>query len=347
MFTASPRTESARTALPFVPKRLSDETLWSWITRIALYYGWTADDFLSMLKDEDDDTWSDTFRDPDFDVDPPISILRRLSQFTQIPAETIRSWRVTRSTSLLWIDDRTAFCPACFSALGAVPYVRSAWIDAWAIDCEIHRRPLISIRGTRRARRLPDWSAAWGAERGWALAANVRRRARGEGARVEIPPTLNPIRHYCGSDESASIPIHTYRPQDAFERELVLLAGMTHNGFSIARTYYDLREELQWRNTPRGFDANIPVTEPVGRLSLRAGAIVIGAALFDLLTGRAVRDPDTANPLRRTLSELHGRPRQWLTSRILSWPRTRQRAWADLFEWPTDTERQRAQARPP
>ncbi|GFE83424.1 hypothetical protein GCM10011487_54240 [Steroidobacter agaridevorans] len=338
MLLNSPFTRSPGAALPFVPRRFDDETIWSWVSRIALYYGWTADELLSLLQ-EGEVSWDGSFRDPDVDVDPPAQFVARLSTFTGVPQAIIRSWQVTRVSSLLWMDDRGAFCPACWSSPGSVPYIKMAWLDAWTVDCAIHKRPLISIRPTRRARRLPDWSIAWGAEAGWARAANVRHRRRQEGPRVEVPPTLNRLRHHwSAADTHESLPVHVTSPANPFERELVLLAGDSCAGFSLARAYYDLRDDLRWRNTPEGFDSTLPITEPLGSLSLRAAAIVIGASLYDLMTGTTVRDPDTANPLRKAISEIYGRPRHWLASRILQWPAARRRAWSKLFEWPTESE---------
>lgn len=342
MVNSTRLTDRAHQPLPFVPRRFADETLWSWITRIALYYEWAADDFLAILL-EDNHCWAVPFHRPDVDVEPPNSLLTRLSTITNIPVETLESWRLAPASSTLWMDDRTAFCPDCWDSPGGALYIRVAWLDAWTVDCEIHRRPLISIRSSRRAWRLADWSVAWGSQRRWALAAHVPQYPREVDARVEVPPTFNAMRHTAAvADDALDIPMHVRRPDSAFERELVLMAGHNLLGFSIARVYYDLEDDLQWRNIPHGFDWNRPLTQPLGPLSLRACAIRIGSVLFDLLSGAVVRDPATANALCTLLSELRGRPRLWLTSKVAAWQTEHQMAWLGVFGWPTKADYRQA-----
>jgi hypothetical protein len=47
--------------LAYSPAIRADETLWSWLTRVALYHGWSADEFLTLLG-FGAPSWNDHFR---------------------------------------------------------------------------------------------------------------------------------------------------------------------------------------------------------------------------------------------------------------------------------------------
>jgi hypothetical protein len=70
---------------------------------------------------------------------------------------------------------------------------------------------------------------------------------------------------------------------DVFEKRLVLLAGRSWGEFSLVHALFDLHERVAWRNTAQGYDPERPLTEPVGSLTIRSGAIRIGPALADIL----------------------------------------------------------------
>jgi TniQ len=97
--------------------------------------------------------------------------------------------------------------------------------------------------------------------------------------------------------------------QATLEKRLVLLAGRSWEDFSIVRAFFDLHERIAWRNTAEGFDPDHPLTEPVGSLTIRSGAIRIGRALTDILFDQPYREPRIANPLRRWIGGLYGKPR--------------------------------------
>lgn len=56
--------------LPFVPRPYEDETLWSWVTRTALYWGLTADEFLQRLGVVAG-VWGQDSQNMDLDCSPP------------------------------------------------------------------------------------------------------------------------------------------------------------------------------------------------------------------------------------------------------------------------------------
>jgi hypothetical protein len=125
---------------------------------------------------------------------------------------------------------------------------------------------------------------------------------------------------------------------EVFERELVLLAGRPWKEFSLVRAFFDLHERIAWRNTPEGYDPDHPLTEPLGSLTLRSGAIRIGRALVDILFDRPYREPRIANPLRRWIGALYGKPRMHLLRELASWPVPLRERWKRQFEWADEYE---------
>jgi hypothetical protein len=108
------------------------------------------------------------------------------------------------------------------------------------------------------------------------------------------------------------------------------------------RAFFDIREGIAWRNSAKGHNPNQPVMEPVGSLAIRSGAIRIGRALTDILFERPYRESRIANPLRRWISDLYGKPRRWLQTEILTWPPPERTRWKRQFEWGDEFEWSRA-----
>jgi TniQ len=160
--------------LAYSPAIQDDETLWSWITRVALYHGWSADEFLRLLG-LGALARSDHFRQVDVDCAMPESLLDRLAAVTGFDRRVLAAHQVTPSLSTLWLDDRVAFCESCWTEVvaNAVPYVRRSWLDAWCIDCPLHSKPLVTIKKVYRPRQGADWNAAWASRADWAQRTNA------------------------------------------------------------------------------------------------------------------------------------------------------------------------------
>jgi len=124
----------------------------------------------------------------------------------------------------------------------------------------------------------------------------------------------------------------------ALEKRLVLLAGRSWAEFSLVRAFFNLHERISWRNTAEGYDPDQRLTEPVGSLTIRSGAIRIGRALTDILFEQPYREPRIANPLRRWIGGLYGKPRVHLLRELGGWPAPVRERWKHQFEWGDDYE---------
>jgi TniQ len=352
--------------LPYAPPICADETLWSWVTRVAQYHGWSADEFLGLLG-HDRAPWEDYFRQVDVDCIPPEELLDTLAEITGFPRERLSSHRVPPSPSTLWLDDRVAFCESCWAQTNAVPYVRRAWLDAWCIECPVHACALVTIAKVHRPRRGADWNAAWASRFDWAQRTNAlwtpaTSELLGRGSTVILRPprvgsgglsdpssadgterkaaSMRPNARLTSAGATvASIDALATNPTpDVFEKELVLLAGRPWREFSLVRAFFDLHERIVWRNTPEGYDPEYPLTEPLGSLTLRSGAMRIGRALVDILFDQPYREPRIANPLRRWIGALYGKPRMYLLRELAGWPVPLRERWKRQFEWTDEYE---------
>lgn len=332
--------------LPYAPPIEPDETLWSWTTRVALYHGWSADEFLTVLG-FGASGWENYFRQADVDCATPTELVDCLAEATGYSRELLVSHVATASTSTLWLDDRVSFCEVCWLE-NTVPYIRRAWLDAWCIDCPVHDCPLVTITEVRRPRFAADWNVAWSGRADWAertcapyslgIGRDLPRRE------VRILRPLGAVERSApitGSTSAAQ-----GRPADRYERSLVLLSGKRFGEWSIVRAYFDVAERLQWRNVEKGFDSQRPLLDPLGSLNLRSGAIRIGRALFDILFDQSYREPRIADPLHTWMGGLFGRPRRWLMAELATLPTSVVERWKRKFEWTDEFEWLRAASSP-
>jgi hypothetical protein len=345
--------------LAYSPAIQADETLWSWLTRVSIYHGWSADEFLRLLGFGA--PWADHFRQVDVDCAAPNELLGRLAAVTGFDCSLLVAHQVEPSARTLWLDDRVAFCESCWTdaAANEVPYVRRAWLDAWCIDCPIHGCPLVTIEKVYRPRHGPDWNAAWASRADWARQTNAlctqgttELFGRGQLVIARPPGTLLRVSVREGDLSAGEVkcdPTTNTCPAlkvipclESWEKRLVLLAGRRWRDFSLARAFFDIREAIAWRNSAQGYNPNQPVMEPLGSLVIRSGAIRIGRALTDILFERPYRESRVANPLRRWISDLYGKPRRWLQAEILTWPAPERMRWKRQFEWGDEFEWSRA-----
>jgi hypothetical protein len=334
--------------LPFVPRPYEDETLWSWVTRTALYWGLTADEFLQRLGVVAG-VWGQYSQNMDLDCSPPADFIRRLSQVTGLSCEFIEGRIVPRGLSTLLLDDRVAFCERCFDELAVTgsPYVKAAWLDAWCIRCPIHRWPLCTVHEARRARQGADWNRIWAVKPHWASTTLAVQPDSHPGvidhseALLWYPPTqclptegLNRYQRksvrVAPIDEAAG----TTRPQDSFERSLVLLAGQVFSDFSMARAFFSVDQRLAWSNTASGLDGTESLSEPLGSLAIRSGAIQVGEVLFDILLQRSPRRTQLAQGIRVLVRGLNGSTQRLILDELVDWPPETCARWTASFGWP-------------
>jgi hypothetical protein len=345
--------------LPFVPRPYEDETLWSWVTRTALYWGLTADEFLQRLG-VIADVWDQDSQNMDLDCSPPSEFIQRLSQVTGVPREFIERHVVSQSPSTLLLDDRVAFCERCFDDLAVTgsPYVKAAWLDAWCIRCPIHRWPLCTVHEARRALQGGDWNRIWAVKPLWASATLAMQPDAHPGIidhseallwypPTECLPTDGLSRYQRGADRAARRGEvgAVGRPQDVFERSLVLLAGRVFSDFSMARAFFSLAQRLTWRHTVSGFDSTESLDEPSGSLAIRSGAMQIGEALLDILLERSSRRARFTDDIRMLVRGLNRSTQRLILDELMDWPPEMRDRWTDSFGWPSRTALSAARVR--
>lgn len=325
--------------LPYAPPIEAEESLWSWITRVALYHGWLPDHFLLELGFAES-KWESYFRHPDVDCAAPDDLIDRLAEVTEYSRTLLANHVIEPSPSTLWLDDRVAFCETCWSE-DPTPYVRRSWLDAWCIDCPLHGCSLVTLPELKRPRRAADWNAAWSCRADWAEPTRATCTAE---IRRSLMSTQHRIPRPVGAvDRAADLPPPSTdaagsAAMNAVERRLVLLCGKAWGEWSIVRAYFNVENRLQWRNTDHGYDPQRPVLEPLGSLDLRSGAIRLGRAMFDILFDQPYREPRIADSLRSWMGGLFNRPRQWLMMELAAWPEPIVTRWKQKFEWCNELE---------
>jgi hypothetical protein len=340
--------------LAYAPAIEPEETLWSWVTRVALYHGWSASEFL-RLAGFGECPWDDHFRQLDVDCASPEELIARLAELTGFDRHVLSAHRIERSASTLWLDERVAFCERCWedTAVNPIPVVQRAWLDAWCIDCPIHGCPLVTIETVHRPRYAADWNAAWATRIDWAQRTNavctpstaalfarsdlIINRPPGAVLAERTGNRQSIVREPRGGN-CIDTCAQAAAPAETYEKRLVLLAGKRWGEFSLARAFFDIHECIAWRNTEKGHDPRLPVSEPLGSLIIRSGAIRIGRALVDILFEQPYREPRIANPLRRWIGGLFGKPRKWLLSEVATWPPSVRERWKRQFEWTDEFE---------
>lgn len=254
------------------------------------------------------------------------------------------------------------FCERCFDELAVTgsPYVKAAWLDAWCIRCPIHRWPLCTVHEAHRARQGADWNRIWAVKPQWAGTTLAVQPDSHPGVidhsdvflwypPTECLPTDGLNRYQRESvrmaplDEAAG----TTRPQDSFERSLVLLAGQVFSDFSMARAFFSVDQRLIWRHTASGFDSTESLDEPSGSLAIRSSAMQIGGALLDILLERSSRRTGFTHDIRMLIRGLNRSTQRLILDELVDWPPEMCARWADSFGWPSRAQLGAARIRVP
>lgn len=147
---------SAPAHLPFAPRPIPDESLSSWLLRVAAANYITLAELLDGLESR----YSEASRPPSLDFNIPPIFLDSISAFCRVPVDRIRALDLSQrlphlKTALLlrfpgnlswcprakWKRLAYAFCPLCL-ADQRVTYVRWEWSFACITRCSTHRIPL-------------------------------------------------------------------------------------------------------------------------------------------------------------------------------------------------------------
>lgn len=147
---------SPRKRLPFAPKLYADETLHSWIVRLAHAYAQTPRDFLFDLG------WRSRARLKRSDtpeVHFPPEFFAFLSSLTGVPRTRLKPWDGESLPSLLRMQDRTGFCARCWAERkrADAAYLSYRWAEEWSLACRIHRVPLWDLEAPEVAERWTSW----------------------------------------------------------------------------------------------------------------------------------------------------------------------------------------------
>jgi hypothetical protein len=120
--------------LPYCPRPRREEAAHSWLTRVALGYGLTADRLLGQLLK----AHNGTFCLERAFVAPHV---HALSKATRIPRRTLKR---LQGAPIDWILQDRRYCNVCIRCIDAdvladkKPFLRLAWRHAWKTNCAIH-----------------------------------------------------------------------------------------------------------------------------------------------------------------------------------------------------------------
>jgi hypothetical protein len=153
-FVAKP-TDRPRARLNLAPRLRDDETLSSWLERVAGAYGMRLGDFARWLGYRDLVSYGQPLID--LDVSPPADLAAIMGQHTGISAHVIEGYRLT-GLDVLPLRLRRAFCPQCWLEDG--PYRRREWSNGWSLVCTRHQQLLIE-KPPRQPPISPDAEESW------------------------------------------------------------------------------------------------------------------------------------------------------------------------------------------
>lgn len=247
--------------LPIVKSAHEDESLSSWFERLAQFYGFSVAQFLRWMGHQDGRY--KCFAEADLDA-PLVSIKRAFAAATGYTLLTIEEI-ATRSSKLLWLGDRDAYCHLCWRddlAKGedhGGPYNRARWQDPWRVYCDEHRVWLAPHPGAGSARNRRLWSERWQQAPQDLKPPNRAQRARllqrdqhvGTLGEALIRPNADAMTwaQVVCSDVIVGSRRSPAWPPTHVARSLVLLAecAFAERGQSFSQFYHGNREPDPWR----------------------------------------------------------------------------------------------------
>lgn len=154
--------------LPVVPKPLSDESLSSWVERIAMFYGGDYEAGLAGLYlRAGRPSWQ-----REYDLDTDRQLRAGLCSWTGVADGDVPAILDAASDDTLPRHARVTYCPDCWdddAKAGRAPYGRRRWMKWSVVHCERHRCWLAARRMPRlKESEYGGWAPLWSSRAQWA-----------------------------------------------------------------------------------------------------------------------------------------------------------------------------------
>lgn len=160
--------------LPLSPQPAYDESLSSWVERIALFYGAEYEHWLATLPCGDGYLRSPWESDTDCDE----ALRVQLAQSTGLALSDVPRVLPSAAGIALPLHARYTYCSHCWNddvAAGNQPYVRRRWSYWRCVHCQSHHRLLDArLPGPRDKPRTNAWAWLWRQNPRWASAFDLR-----------------------------------------------------------------------------------------------------------------------------------------------------------------------------
>jgi hypothetical protein len=342
-----------RQRLGLAPRLRADETISSWLERLAGAYGMTTIELMRWLGYRTACSYSGVSI-LDLDVCPPPDLSSVLAQHTAVSAAQIDGHRLP-ALGLLSPERRRAFCPTCWSEQG--PYRRREWTHSLSLICLRHRQLLAEKpqpqppfeRGYQESwlefyespHQWRDTLPAWETQRWTKICAALEVDPRSEF--LSAWRWLRELQTLTPEGRAVATARSSYADLSA-RRDLVLFALMEFHERSLLRALDPsiLRRQLI---QDRGSGEQCTAVWPDADYEVRLFATVVARHLWVRLTeGR------WCSGRHREFEEFLTEPRRWniedwwLEKRIRSWPThlhpcarrlfNKEDPWVQLPPWP-------------
>ena len=261
---------------PFTPELLRDETISSWMDRLAASHRLTRYEVIRSVCVQFVIPVPDI--NCDWDADPDPRVISALEVGSNLKPGTLMRNRLPRTPVTLALRNRDAFCPLCAASelkRGQLPSFRRTWALAIVTHCHVHSTPLYSwpesLQGNDRDRRYDPIDrarvcAAW---------------PKGSDSRIRKPSSMAPqmshLRAYIQDARRAVKQIEqfpsigiTWRQQVALEQDFLgLISGralggplsVLGRGLPVLHAIRDLYALLVEKLGPEEFWPRLPYME--------------------------------------------------------------------------------------
>lgn len=318
---ADGRARSAR--LPLIPKLYADETLHSFIERLAAEYGMAPSTLADWLG------FGDPWRKASVpDVATPNQLLIRWGTLTGVPVARFHAAIFPRTAAPSAFADRSGFCPRCWAGRRRLQaaYLSRAWAFPWTFSCERHGTLLCDRAQADDEGGWPTWAACFADRKRWAPLARAAHPRVWTEACVRFD--LEPVREWPLSRAWIAALATAHRRAQAGRVTVAFL--MVSDLLNYVQTnWLDYRKERRLRRPwPLEAQPRDPYSTDVcldrrltGTHGARLAALVLVRQLWRVMRGGEL----ASQPLRDILEDFQRSHRSafedwWLTRRLMQWP---------------------------